>query len=767
MKNWELAFTGKWPAAIVFLLAIGAGLLAYLLYRTKRENLPPRILILLTTLRIMAIAIVAIFLLKPVIRYSRTKTEDTEVLVLLDVSKSMSITDASEGQSRLDAGVQVLTKEPYLLIERISKKQPVRLFTFGSFTTETTADAVFKAEHEATALGEALKDTVSRLGSQSLSAIVLLSDGVNTTGEDPRKVAKYIEVPVHVVALGGKVSDKTQFYDIGIAGTGQNLEFIVNNKAKITARLSNYGLQNFTESERKLPLLLKEGEDTLATTEVQFPRENGTIVADMEYVPKKLGIHKLSLLLPSLPGEAVKENNSRIFTVRVIDPKIRTLVVEGTVRTEYRFLRRVLESDPNVDLTGVVKLRKDRFYIQGVDPGIDLSRGLPVRNEDFKKFDVIILGDIARDEFTHGQIQGLKEFVEDGGGLLVMGGYNAYGDGGWGASALADVLPVTIGAVTGQADGKFAPRLTRAGKDHPVFEGCAEFFGEGQQQVTLDGANKVAGAKFGSVVLLVHPTEKAGDEPLPIVAVHRYGGGNVLAFTADTTWKWKFQIESKGLDSPFYRFWRQAIRWLVGGRKGEGFEGEALLSAWPNKPEYEHGENVLIEAKVRDRAKEPHDKATVELQLHYPSPVQKVNPRGEKYTETSLQVQLQHIPLSMGQYQTTLRPPVDGLYRAVVTASDAGGPLGQVEFEFIVGRATTEFDRVDIDEPVLRIIAGETGGEYHTLATAAKIPDEIEASRRKIIEHQEMSLWNAPAFFLIFLACAAAEWFLRKHFALS
>jgi len=103
----------------------------------------------------------------------------------------------------------------------------------------------------------------------------------------------------------------------------------------------------------------------------------------------------------------------------------------------------------------------------------------------------------------------------------------------------------------------------------------------------------------------------------------------------------------------------------------------------------------------------------------------------------------------------------------VVAASDASGTLGQAEFDFVVGRATTEFDRVDIDELTLQEISGQTRGKYYTFATAKDIPDQLEKSRRRIIYHEELTLWNAPGFFLIFLICVAAEWFLRKRFALS
>jgi len=620
MRSWQVAFTGTWPAWVVLGLGAAALALTWAFYRRKRGSVRPGVLRALTVLRAAAVVIVTLFLLKPVIRYSRTTKEQKTVAVLMDVSESMSIRDATEGRSRLEAGLHLLRGERHGLLRRLAEGQPVRLFSFGAFTAEQDPRAPLRAEHKLTAIGDALRDVVTRVGEASLCGVVLLSDGVNTAGEEPHLVARGLGVPVYTVVLGGMVGKRGRFLDVGIASAPHNLEFIVNNEATLRVRVSNHGLSRFAPAERKLKLTLSGQGRELASTSVQLPAEDGVREVEVRYTPTETGIYKLTLSLPVLPGEVVKENNERSFTVRVTNPRIRTLLVEGVVRAEYRFLRRVLESDPNVELTSVVKLRRDRFYLQGVDPGIDLSRGLPSRKQDYAKFDVVVLGDIAADEFTAGQLQQLKDFVADGGGLLTMGGRNAYGSGGWAASPLAEALPVRMrGPADGQTEQPFVPRLTPAGRVHPVFAGCAELFEEGTRRAELDGANRVAGAKPGATVLAVHPGEMAGAEPMPVVAVQRFGAGRVLSLMADTTWKWKFQVEAKGLESPYYRFWRQSLRWLA-GRKEQEPRGEALLKAWPSKLEYGADETVIIEARARGRDREPTDNAEVRALIHYPTP---------------------------------------------------------------------------------------------------------------------------------------------------
>ena len=93
-----------------------------------------------------------------------------------------------------------------------------------------------------------------------------------------------------------------------------------------------------------------------------------------------------------------------------------------------------------------------------------------MRPEDLFGYQGIIIGSVEAGYFTPLQQELLREFVDRrGGGLLFLGGRFALGDGGWGGSSLADLLPTILpnSRSTFHRDPATA-ELTAAGSDSPI-----------------------------------------------------------------------------------------------------------------------------------------------------------------------------------------------------------------------------------------------------------------------------------------------------------
>lgn len=102
-------------------------------------------------------------------------------------------------------------------------------------------------------------------------------------------------------------------------------------------------------------------------------------------------------------------------------------------------------------LTGELSVRADPPVLVIGDPaltellrvqGVDVVAGEPRMVHAPLPYSAVILRGSSA-EFTQGQLDLLKEFVESGGGLLMSGGPDSFGFGGWYRTAVEDVLPVT------------------------------------------------------------------------------------------------------------------------------------------------------------------------------------------------------------------------------------------------------------------------------------------------------------------------------------
>lgn len=83
------------------------------------------------------------------------------------------------------------------------------------------------------------------------------------------------------------------------------------------------------------------------------------------------------------------------------------------------------------------------------EAGVDAERvspgALPVGLAPLAEYDAVILGNVPASQLTQRRMEALHSYVRDlGGGLVVIGGPNAYGPGGYFQTPLEDVLPVDM-----------------------------------------------------------------------------------------------------------------------------------------------------------------------------------------------------------------------------------------------------------------------------------------------------------------------------------
>ncbi len=168
------------------------------------------------------------------------------------------------------------------------------------------------------------------------------------------------------------------------------------------------------------------------------------------------------------------------------------------------------------------------------------SRDFPQTAEALAAYDVVMLSDIGAntlllhpDTFVRSiplpnRLASIKEYVLDGGGLVMIGGYLTFqgidAKGQYAGSPVEDVLPVTLYRHDDRRENPqgVVPKVGDPG--HPITHGLAA------EWPALLGYNEVVAKPDAEVLVRV-----GGD---PLVAVGEFGKGRSVAFTSDCGPHW-------------------------------------------------------------------------------------------------------------------------------------------------------------------------------------------------------------------------------------
>ena len=179
-------------------------------------------------------------------------------------------------------------------------------------------------------------------------------------------------------------------------------------------------------------------------------------------------------------------------------------------------------------------------------------------------FDAVILSDIgantlllhpetfARSVPRPDRLAAIADYVEAGGGLLMVGGYLTFagieGKARWSGTPVEDALPVSIDAMDDRVESPAGATPLVRQLDHPVVAGLPA------KWPNLLGYNRVSPKNGADIVVAV------GEDPLIVTGA--YGQGRGAAFTSDCGPHW---CPPPFVDWDGYGpMWQQLVGWVAG-----------------------------------------------------------------------------------------------------------------------------------------------------------------------------------------------------------
>ncbi len=740
-QEGEIAFATPWPVVLLVGLALLLAVPAVITYSRAGGKTTVADRAVLATLRIAALGIIVVLLLRPVLVLTSVVPQRNFLAVLVDDSRSMAISDL-DGSPRGDFARQQLDPLEGPLLQALSERFAVRMFSFSTSPARLDDVQTLTFDGNATHLGTALDRAREDLAGVPLSGIVVLSDGADTSNDPLAESLVPLQagsIPVYTVGLGAEtLSPDVQLARIETPPTALLGTTLV---VDVVVEATGFGGQT-------VAVEVEDDSRLLATRDVELGRDGEPTVAQLRFDLEEAGPRRLRFTVPPQPGERVVENNTRELILHVLDRREKVLYFEGEPRFEVKFVRRAMTEDENVQVVVLQRTADNKFLRLDVDDGDELRGGFPRTRDELFRYKGLMLGSVEASFFTNDQLNMIADFVSQrGGGFLALGGRTSFAEGGFTGTPVAEILPVVLPSLGENPDEFFAELSvtpTRSGLSHPVTqleqdeEMARERWGALPRLSTF---NRLSELKPGATALLTGSAE-GGPSDHPVLAFQRYGKGKSISLAVQDVWTWQMDATIAVEDMTHENFWRQLLRWVVDGVP-------EVVTVTTEPEQVEPGQPVTLRAEVADSSFFEVNDGSVSAALTVPS--------GETVT-----VPLDWTVERDGEYSATFQPDTEGLYRVEVAAYRADEFLGSGESFFAARPSDEEYFDAGMRASLLRRVAEETGGRFYTPETVSSLPEDITYTGAGVTVREERDLWDMPVLLILLLALVASEWSYRR-----
>ena len=732
-----LVLLGRWPVWVLFiiLIAIAAGL-GWSIWQRRAAisaSVQGARTVGVWILQTLLVALLLLLLWQPAISVATLRPQQNVVAVVIDDSRSMATQDI--GSSRRAVAQNTLNSG---LIKSLQAKFQVRLYRLGDHVERIEKADVLNSAAPATHIGSGLKEVLADAATLPIGAIILLSDGADNAGGidlDTISEIKRQRIPIHTIGFGSeKFSHDIELTDVVLPAKSLPQSRL---KAEFAFRQNGF-------AHERARVAIRDGGKLLATQDITFKNDGAAQTEPVLFNAGPAGVKNLEFSIDPLPAEENKNNNRLVRVLNVVNAKPRVLYIEGEPRWDYKFLRRAVEDDQNIEIHSILRTTQNKVYVQ-VPPGSHaefLKSGVPTTVEDLFGYQGIILGSVEANYFTANQQELIQQFVDRrGGGLLFLGGRASLADGGYDKAPFSDLLPVILPNHKNTFHRDPAtPELTGAGRDSLICrieENPDKNVDRWKHLPYLMNYQETGTIKPAALVLA---EMTAAGHKLPLLVTENYGRGRTAVFATGGDWRW--QMLQPVSDMSHEVFWRQLLRWLVS-------DTPARVVASTPRPVVSDEGRVTLRAEVRNTTYLPTSDAQVEARI--------VGPDGAPQN-----VEFHPDPLKQGAYSAEWDAEKPGSYIAEIVARRGQEELGRDVVTLRREDGVAENFHLEQNRELLEKLSAQTGGRYYRPDQAAKLGEDISYSDAGITVRETKDLWDMPIVFFLALLLRSSEWLLRR-----
>lgn len=785
----ELAFRGWFPVWLAILLAFVSAAATVLVYLREAGRLTMLVRLILAGLRATTFSLIAFLLLRPSLLYTSIDEKLRPLALLVDDSESMKtrdprlsfaekwrvgvaydllpfdkpmpenpssgdLPDLPDKPMRIEVAQRLLTHPKLKLLTKLSEKGSIQPSSFGirrNGKNPRNNDWIntLSGQEPRTALADSAFDLLRRDDSELPAAIILMSDGrENASDRNLTELARECvrrQVPLYSIGIGSSSFSQLQLRDASVPET-----LFVDDTVSVPVR---YRVQGAAGGRVVITVTLNGAEVAKKTVDAKDGDDQREV---LQFEPKaeQAGAGRQELLTTVQVFVGPDELKDKIAkSVRVVDQKVKVLVVDHSPRWDYKFLQRALSPERN-------KRVEASFFLFDGDPramksGPPFLSAFPATRPELFKFDLLILGDVAANSLGREQQEMIRDFVAEGGGFLHTAGRNR-GPASFVGTPLADLLPVEIDPVkyaidSGARPAPFRPQLTPGGIRSPMLSLADDAIENLKLWPSLPEIYwhyPVKKLKPAAEAFLVHPRDKLADgSAMPLVAAHYYGKGYSVFIGFDETWRWRYNEA----DKYFARFWSQAV-YVAGVPRTLGTK---LTQLSLDTPDPLLGRTGTLYARLFTPELRP---VTAERLLGRLERLDVAPGDADRVSN----VELRALPDQPGEYIASV--PFDRVGRFTLKV-DNGSDTANLEYRVNLP-PDHELAPGGLAEEELRNLAKATGGKFYQEETVHELFKDLQSKSMTVTRREEVLLWNVWSLLLV-IGLLTAEWILRKWWSLS
>ncbi len=801
----ELLIGGVLTAALLYLMV-------WLYRREARGRMGRGMRWSLVAVRGLILLVLGFIGLEPVMTTYLERRIDAATLVLIDSSASMSLADhyrraedadrvsrlvgelGADGVRRQDICTELVSGSRAGMLPALARRNDVRVFSYADGLTalgeferagdnggEAGAAAAsgggqtrpirIDADGAATDLAQAVRSSLNAMAEAPVAGVVLLSDGAVNSGEPLSVVGRVLRrkgIPLYAVGVG----DPAEPVNVRVVQVSGPRATFKNDPFSISVRVEAQGLPD--GQTVKVELLRRSGEGgaaELVATETIRPGPGGALPpVDFEQKVETPGEFTFVARAAPLDVESVLTDNEKetLPGIRVLDDRMRVLLVAGSPSYDYRFLMRMLERDETVDLSTWLQSAD----VNSVRDGDVIIKELPVAPEEINKYDAIVLMDVDPQELDPTWASLIASYVGDYGGGVIVAAGNKY-TGRFLRSPkvqpILEILPVVPDPEAEIVINELGHYQTRG---WPILV-PEESSGDAilQQGGTPEGTRAIWAALGGvhwhypvrrekpvARALMRHTNPRMSNPqfgPHVLLATQYVGAGRTAWLGINSTWRWRRHDEKY-----FNRFWIQMLRFLVEGKLLGGRSRGQILT---QRDAYDSGEVVVVSLRALDERFSPLLLPSIDLNIARAGD----SDGGADRAQT---IALTPVLGREGYYEGRFAANEIGTLRLSVELPGASQPgesdaARRIERDIVVSRPDIEMRNIAMDRAALEELV-ETAGDrsrYFDVDQAGEIPSLIEdMSRTSRTAGRSRALWDNPAVLSLLIGLLTIEWIMRR-----